>query len=222
MNDDTSIETSEREALPFDAAVPTTAAAAPTTDPLAALPVDADRLLQLCGGVLTFSVMNADKSAYVVSFDQRRDFNPKRLAEEWLSQHQTNFPDRFAGYQVVREYVKSEKDELATALCAEVVSLRQQLQAARDENAKLERRDAVFTAAIHNHCLAMQAALIEMHIGRGAEAAMVWISNTLRGPGLLPDVDEAEALGGAQAWFDAKTAEEDARVAALAQVGSPR
>lgn len=65
----------------------------------------------------------------------------------------------------------------------------------------------------------MQAAVIEMDAGRGAVAAMSWIRNTLCGPGLLPDLDEAKALGGAQAWFDAKTAEEESRLAALAQQG---
>jgi hypothetical protein len=84
--------------------------------------------------------------------------------------------------------------------------------------AKLLRRDALFVDIIDNHCLAMQAALIEGHL-RDPASGLKWIANTLRGPGLLPDVDEAEAIGGAQAWFDAKSAESDElrrqRIAAL-------
>lgn len=53
----------------------------------------------------------------------------------------------------------------------------------------------------------MQSAIIEGHIGDGHAAGLQWMVNTLSGPGLLPDLDEAKALGGAQAWFDAKSAE---------------
>lgn len=38
----------------------------------------------------------------------------------------------------------------------------------------------------HNTIVAMQAAWIEWKHGRGAEAAMQWIENTLDGPGLIP------------------------------------
>ena len=57
--------------------------------------------------------------------------------------------------------------------------------------------------------IAMQAALIDAH-ERGHQQGLQWIWNTLVGPGLLPDFDEAKAMGGAQAWFDAKTAESEA------------
>lgn len=63
--------------------------------------------------------------------------------------------------------------------------------------------------------LAMQAAAIEHETTGNAQAAMVWIANTLHGPDLYPDVDEARTLGGTQAWFDAKMAEEEARLAAI-------
>lgn len=62
---------------------------------------------------------------------------------------------------------------------------------------------------IANHVIAMQSALID-----GAQVnpkeGLRWIFNTLRGPGLLPDMNEATKLGSAQAWFDAKTAEHEA------------
>lgn len=83
----------------------------------------------------------------------------------------------------------------------------QRLQA---ESTKHLRTAITYSDIISNHCIAMQAAVVEMHIGKGAEAAMTWIENTLRGPGLQPDIDAAEGMGGAQAWFDAKTAEHEA------------
>lgn len=55
----------------------------------------------------------------------------------------------------------------------------------------------------HNDLIvAMQAAFIEWQHGKGAEAAMQWIGNTLDGPGLLPDEDEPYGKE-AQAWWDA-------------------
>lgn len=92
-----------------------------------------------------------------------------------------------------------------------------QLSTLRDQVARLEReRDQQlrmrieFGDIISNHCIAMQSALIEWYGSGTADSGMQWIENTLSGPGLLPDMKEASALGGAQAWFDAKTAEHDA------------
>ena len=81
--------------------------------------------------------------------------------------------------------------------------------------AELKRvKDYVRTAndIITNQCIAMQSALIDEH-HQDASAGMMWISNTLFGPGLIPDIGEAMALSKtnpAQAWFDAKTAEHEA------------
>jgi hypothetical protein len=63
----------------------------------------------------------------------------------------------------------------------------------------------MMSSTIHDLTVAMQAAVIEWQHGKGAEAGMVWISNTLWGPGLLPDED-AEYGKEAQAWFDANQA----------------
>ncbi len=57
----------------------------------------------------------------------------------------------------------------------------------------------------HDLIVAMQAAYIEWKHGRGADAAMQWIGNTLRGPGLIPGEGEPYATE-AQAWFDANNA----------------
>lgn len=98
----------------------------------------------------------------------------------------------------------------------ELRALRLTLAHANDAlRAELKRvKDYVRTAndIITNHCIAMQAALIDQH-HKGHEAGMVWIGNTLFGPGLIPDIGEALALSKtnpAQAWFDAKTAEHEA------------
>ena len=58
---------------------------------------------------------------------------------------------------------------------------------------------------IHDHTAVMQAAYIEWKHGRGAEAAMEWIENTLCGPGLIPDED-AEHGRNAQFFFSANQA----------------
>lgn len=54
-----------------------------------------------------------------------------------------------------------------------------------------EREHLKFIAGMHHDLLVtMQAALIEWKHGKGAEAALQWIVNTLAGPGLLPGADE--------------------------------
>ena len=77
---------------------------------------------------------------------------------------------------------------------------------------KAERRAIVYADILERQCQAMQAAVIE-ESHKGAVAGMRWISNTLIGPGLYPDMSEALALSEddpAQAWFDAKVAESEA------------
>lgn len=53
--------------------------------------------------------------------------------------------------------------------------------------------------------VAMQAAIIEWQHGKGAEAGLQWIVNTLAGPGFLPD-ESAPYGKEAQAWFSANCA----------------
>jgi hypothetical protein len=59
---------------------------------------------------------------------------------------------------------------------------------------------------LHDQCTAMQAAWIEWKHGKGADAAMLWIQNTLWGPGLIPDEDAPWGRD-AQMWFNANRAE---------------
>lgn len=70
-----------------------------------------------------------------------------------------------------------------------------------------EREALKLLSGLHNDLIvAMQAAHIEWQHGKGAEAAMRWIANTLDGPGLIPS--EIEPYGKeAQAYFDANRAD---------------
>ena len=121
-------------------------------------------------------------------------------AQQILALAQTHRKEpSLANYQALADAVKAVVAERDEAL---------------QDAAKSKRRANTFGGTIHNFALAMSAALIEADQHDHREG-MQWIWNTLAGPGLLPDFDEAKAMGSAQAWFDAKTAEEDARLAAL-------
>ena len=97
------------------------------------------------------------------------------------------------------------------AVAPELDLLRKELDDANAESASRLRVVRSMDRVINNHCLAMSAALIELYVGEGTVPAMAWIENTLAGPGLLPNYEEAQKLGGAQAWFDQKSKEyEDA------------
>ena len=96
------------------------------------------------------------------------------------------------------------------------IKLRAALVALIKDANKSERRAVTFADIMDRHCIARQAALIEQSIGKGDDAALEWIANTLDGPGLLPSMSDAAHLpnapkdGPAQAWFDAKLAENEA------------
>lgn len=97
------------------------------------------------------------------------------------------------------------------------------LSAERDNHLRLRIE---FGDIISRHVIAMQAAVIDGRL-RNPESGLQWIANTLSGPGHYPDVDEAQRMGGAQAWFDAKLAdlekfrEEHPAPAPQAQPGVP-
>ncbi|MCA8226166.1 hypothetical protein [Burkholderia vietnamiensis] len=58
---------------------------------------------------------------------------------------------------------------------------------------------------IHDQTVAMQSAVIEWKHGKGAEAGLSWIANTLEGPGHFPDFDAPHGKH-AQFWFNANQA----------------
>ena len=77
------------------------------------------------------------------------------------------------------------------------------------EAAKSERRAVAFGDIVNSQILAMRAAGVAAKL-EGLDVGMQWVANTLCGPGHLPDIDEARALGGAQALWDMETAEHEA------------
>lgn len=74
------------------------------------------------------------------------------------------------------------------------------------ERAKEDRRTVLHAQhhALMNerNLLAMQAAWIEQHFGKGAEDGMEWIESTLEGPGLIPDEEDEDFETSAQKYFD--------------------
>jgi len=83
------------------------------------------------------------------------------------------------------------------------------LRTAESEAVKSEHRASEYGDIVHQFTIAMRAALVAAHLD-GLDHGMQWIYNTLAGPGHLPDLDDARALGGAQATFDAEMAEHKA------------
>lgn len=84
---------------------------------------------------------------------------------------------------------------------AEVIA-REMRRAEATSMAKAEAEIARLSAMHHDLIVTMQAAIIEAEHGGGPEAALDWISNTLMGPGLLPDEDEPWGKD-AQRYFSA-------------------
>lgn len=77
------------------------------------------------------------------------------------------------------------------------------------EATKSERRAITFGDIVQSQVIAMRAAVVAAKL-EGLDVGMQWIANTLDGPGHLPDLEEAKALGGAQALWDKETAEAEA------------
>lgn len=98
---------------------------------------------------------------------------------------------------------------LRETLDAEITRLRDEAEALRKEAQKSERRAITFGDIMSQHISVMRAAVVAGHLESHAHG-LQWIVNTLTGPGHLPDLDEARALGGAQALFDKEMAELDA------------
>ena len=88
-------------------------------------------------------------------------------------------------------------------------TLTAELELLRKEAAKSERRAITSGDIVQSQVIAMRAAVVAAKL-EGLDVGMQWIANTLCGPGHLPDLDEAKALGGAQALWDKETAEHEA------------
>ena len=97
----------------------------------------------------------------------------------------------------------------APALLAERDKLAAECERLRAEQIKSERRAIEFGDIVHKHVVVMRAAVVAGELESPADG-LQWIANTLFGPGNLPDLDEARALGGAQELFDKEMAELEA------------
>ncbi len=116
------------------------------------------------------------------------------------------------GAMRVDRKARKEAAETIERQDAELAALRAECERLTADLKKHKAHIRLTNDIITNQCIAMQSALIDQH-HKGHEAGMVWIGNTLFGPGLIPDIGEALALSKtdpAQAWFDAKTAEHEA------------
>jgi hypothetical protein len=102
--------------------------------------------------------------------------------------------------------ISVEAREHSSGLAAQLVAEFKRLREAAD---KAERRAIMFGDLLHHNILAMRAAVVAGHLESHA-IGLQWIVNSLDGPGNLPDLDEARALGGAQAMFDKEVAEHEA------------
>lgn len=85
-----------------------------------------------------------------------------------------------------------------------------------DKVATMHRTALIHSDAYSRYIIAMQACLIDCENAYKRESIsddyelpgyMDWLVNTLAGPGFLPDIDEANELGGAQAFADKAHAE---------------
>ncbi len=104
--------------------------------------------------------------------------------------------------QIEAALVPNRRGQLYALAAAEIQRL-------RAEVAKGERRAVAFGDIVHSQVIAMRAAVVAAKL-EGLDVGMQWIANTLKGPGHLPDLYEASALGGAQALWDKETAEHEA------------
>lgn len=91
----------------------------------------------------------------------------------------------------------------------DVPRIRSEVARLHREADKSERRAIAFGDIVQSHVIAMRAAVVAAKL-EGLDVGMQWIANTLDGPGHLPDLGEARALGGAQALWDKETAEHEA------------
>ncbi|EPA3629257.1 ead/Ea22-like family protein [Escherichia coli] len=81
----------------------------------------------------------------------------------------------------------------------------------QSENAYIRNRYKELDLLIGKNILVMQAAIIEWQATGDAKSGLVWIYNTLFGPGELPDESEKDA----QAYFNRKYAPIDEKLMAL-------
>lgn len=83
-----------------------------------------------------------------------------------------------------------------------VASLHAEIAALKDEAARRQKFIDTMLNVVEYQGIAMQAAVLELDVGGGAEAGIQRIINALIGPGLLPDEDEVKKDGGIEQWIE--------------------
>ncbi len=110
---------------------------------------------------------------------------------------------------VIRVGPDADAAYIAAANPVAIRALLDEVKRLRQEADRAERRAIMFGDIVSSQVIAMRAAVVAAKL-EGLDVGMQWIANTLYGPGHLPDLDEARALGGAQALWDKETAEQEA------------
>jgi hypothetical protein len=136
-----------------------------------------------------------------------------RIVRQWPKRKETTMEDQ--GHQAMWPQMIAALAAIDAALglpedgCNSTQRTLDAVRKLKAEAAKSERRAVTFGDIVNSQILAMRAAVVAAKL-EGLDVGMQWIANTLCGPGHLPDLDEARALGGAQALWDKETAEHEA------------
>lgn len=117
--------------------------------------------------------------------------------ELWLHMHCHTILDLLSEIEGLRAQHGRDSAELRN-LCQARDDARRESGQLKDENEVAKMRIKELDLLFGRYILAMRSAVIEEDHGLGAEAGMMWIYNSLVGPGELPP--ESETL--AQAYFD--------------------
>ena len=105
--------------------------------------------------------------------------------------------------------IEAKISRLLDATQAERDTLRAEVERLRADAIKSERRAIEYSDIIQHHVIVMRAAVVASSLYDSGEG-MLWIKNTLLGPGHYPNIESARELGGAQALFDKEMAEHEA------------
>ncbi|WP_233425960.1 zinc finger-like domain-containing protein [Pseudomonas monteilii] len=116
----------------------------------------------------------------------------ERLVSE--TAHRGDLQAKVCGLQAEIDKLKTDNEAWGLTVEAE----RRIKRGISDENEALRMQVKELDLLFGRYLLGMRAAVVEWQKGKGADAAMQWIWNGLRGPGELPPEEETQA----QAYFD--------------------
>lgn len=84
-----------------------------------------DRLRDLCRGRTEWQIRKS--TGIAMWFDDRESIDPEKAARHWLASHRRDYPEQYAGYEVVEATEQTELQRGSLALLAELDSHRQAL-----------------------------------------------------------------------------------------------